>query len=76
MHIQSPGENLTFAGLNAVEPCVSKVWVADISTLLEPTCTSETTTGPSSVVNGTLRTRDRVLGSVRHSRSRDCSSID
>ena len=45
MHQDSDFQSLTtFAGLNALDPCMTKVRVAGVSTVLEPSTVTSTTT--------------------------------
>ena len=44
MHLHSMTHKLTFASLVAFEPCVVKLRVAGISTLVEPSATRSATT--------------------------------
>ena len=50
---------LTFAGLDALVPCVIKLRVAGISAVLEPTASATATRGFAGFVGGALGTRDR-----------------
>ena len=54
---------LTFAGLDALEPCVIKLRVAGISTVLEPTASAGATRGFASFVRDALGTQDRGTSS-------------
>ena len=44
MSQDSDSKKLTFAGLNALDPCMIEVWVASISTVLEPSTAASATT--------------------------------
>ena len=48
-----------FAGLDALEPCVIKLRVAGISTVLEPTASATATRALAGFVGGALGTCDR-----------------
>ena len=65
---------LTFAGLDAFDPCVIEFCVADITTVLEPRATSSTTAAVVGLLNGTaLGTHlAAYCGRVRHHRLRGC----
>ena len=54
---------LTFAGLDALVPCVIKLRVAGISTVLEPTTSASATRAFAGFVGGALGTRDRGTSS-------------
>ena len=64
--------DLTFTGLVALLPCVIKVRVANLSTLLEPRTSTSATSEFAAVVGHTIRARDRDRGSAGDSRG--CSS--
>ena len=44
MSQDSDSKKLTFTGLNALDPCMIEVWVASISTVLEPSTAASATT--------------------------------
>ena len=66
----STTHELTFAGLDALEPCVIKLRVAGISTVLEPTAAASATRRFTGFFGGALGTQDR--GSSSNCRDRRC----
>ena len=67
MHLHSMTHKLTFASLVAFEPCVIKLRVAGISTVLEPSAAAEAATASAGFI------RD-ALGTFSRGRSSGCTS--